>query len=78
MENEDRRFTLRMPGGLRQALADAARTAGRSTNRQAVFYVGQGLRLDGYNVPRAPEKGNAPGAITPKASVSHPTAIKGS
>lgn len=62
---------LRVPTGVREKLKEAATASNRSLNAQIVSYVLQGLRLDGFEIPRH-EKENARAAVTARASVSHP------
>lgn len=73
MNGEDERVVLRLPVGVRGAIQQAARNNGRSMNSQLVQYAMQGLRLDGFDVPRH-EKENARAAVTARASVSQPSA----
>lgn len=57
---------------VKKLLQLAARDNERSVNSQIQMYVIRGLRLDGYSVPRSPEKEDAPEAATSEASASHP------
>lgn len=72
MNEEEERVVLRLPTGVRGAVQQAARNNGRSMNSQLVQYAMQGLRLDGFNVPRH-EKENARAVGAARASVSQPT-----
>lgn len=57
---------FRAPPEIRALLKAAAASAGRSLNAQMLVYMQQGLRLDGFEVPRH-EKGNARAALTARA-----------
>jgi len=72
MEGQEEKVVLRLPVGVRAAIQHAARNNGRSMNSQLIQYAMQGLRLDGFDVPRH-EKENARAAVTARASVSLPT-----
>lgn len=63
---------LRLPNGIRERLKIAAACSNRSLNSQILSYVLQGLRLDGFEVPRD-QMENARAAVTARASVSLPT-----
>lgn len=65
----EERVIVRLPIGMRSVLKQAATKNGRSMNRQAIQYISQGLRLDGFEIPRH-QKENAARAVTPAASVS--------
>jgi hypothetical protein len=52
MDAEQERVMLRLPAGVRDTLKRAAKSSKRSMNSQTVYYVSQGLRLDGFAVPR--------------------------
>jgi hypothetical protein len=59
-ETEDKNFTLRMPGNLRQAITDIAEQTSRSLSKATILLLWRGIeafRADGVLVDTRPHEG---------------------